>query len=79
VVSTNGHALDSKQVHKQLHDDSDSFSGISQNADIDIIGHSDPDAEVSGPDLSDGGNSYDGQAYVDGGDSDEHSNEDWAL
>jgi hypothetical protein len=29
--------------------------------------------------LSDGGNSYDGQAYVDGGDSDEHSNEDWAL
>jgi hypothetical protein len=61
VASTSGRALDSKQIREQLHDDSDSFSEISQDSDIDIIAHSDPDAKINEPDLSDsGGNSDDG-------------------
>jgi hypothetical protein len=59
---------------------------ISQDADIDIVEHSDPDAKINKPDLSDsGGNSDDGQAVANvggggGGDDDEDDdNEDWAL
>jgi hypothetical protein len=80
--------LNNKQICEQLHDDSDSFSEISQDADIDIIEHSYPDAEISRLDLSDsGGNSDDGQAGENvggygggGGDNDEDDdNEGWAL
>jgi hypothetical protein len=62
--------LDSKQIHEQLHDDSDSFSEFSQNSDIDIFDHIDPDDKISGPHLSDScGNSDDSQASANvGGD-----------
>jgi hypothetical protein len=53
-----------KQICEQLHDDSGSgsFSEICQDADVDITQHSDPDAEINKPDLSDsGGNSDDSQ------------------
>jgi hypothetical protein len=53
MASSSGHALDSKQIHEQLHDDSDSFSEFSQNSDIDTFEHTDTDAKKSGPDLSD--------------------------
>jgi hypothetical protein len=63
MVSTSGHALDSKEIREQLHDDLDSFSEISQNSDIDVIEHSDPDAKINKPDLSgSGGYSDNGQA-----------------
>jgi hypothetical protein len=74
-----------------LHDDSDSFSEISQDSDIYIIEHSDPHTEINEPDLSDsGGNSDDAQACTnvvdDGGggggddnDEDDDTNDDWAL
>jgi hypothetical protein len=45
--------LDSKQIHEQLHDDSVSFSEFSQDSDIDILDHIDPEAKICGPDLSD--------------------------
>jgi hypothetical protein len=35
MVSTSGRALNSKQIREQLHDDSDSFSEISQDSGID--------------------------------------------
>jgi hypothetical protein len=95
MASTNGHVLDSKQIHEQLHDDSDSFSEISQDSDIDIIVHSDHDAEINDPDLSDsGGSSDDGKASTNvddddedgdggggGGDDndDDDTNDDWAV
>jgi hypothetical protein len=60
--------LDSKEIREQPHDDSDSFSEISQDSDTDINEASDPDAEINRPDLSDsGGNSDDGQADENGG------------
>jgi hypothetical protein len=63
VASTSGHALDSKQILKRLHNDLDSFSKISQVADVDITEHSDPVVKVSGPDFRDSnGNSDDSQA-----------------
>lgn len=43
MTSTSWHALDSKQIHEELHDDSDSFSDISEDSDISIIEYSDPD------------------------------------
>jgi hypothetical protein len=69
-----------------LHDDLDSFHEICQDSDVDIIEHSDPDAKINEPDLSDsGGNSDDGQASTnvfdddgDGGD-DNVEDDDWAL
>jgi hypothetical protein len=92
MASTSGRALDSKQIREQLHVDSDSFSEISQDSDIDIIEHSDPDAEINETDLSEsGGNSDDGQAStnvvdddddgVGGDDNDENddTNDDLAL
>jgi hypothetical protein len=82
MASSSGHALDSKQIHEKLRNDSDSFSEFSQDSDIDIIDHVDPDAEISGPDLSDSGsNSDDGEASANvGSDNDEDGdNEDWAL
>jgi hypothetical protein len=36
MASISRHALDSKQIHDQLHDNLDSFNEISQDADIDI-------------------------------------------
>jgi hypothetical protein len=51
--TSRGHVLDSKQIHEQFHDDSDSFSEFSQDSDVDIFDHIDPDAKMSGPDLSD--------------------------
>lgn len=53
MVSTSGCALASKQIH----DNVESFTEISQDADIDITEHSDPDAEINKPDLSDSSNS----------------------
>jgi hypothetical protein len=50
VESSSGHALDSKQIHEQLHVDSDSFSEFSQDSDIDMFDCIDPDAKISGPD-----------------------------
>jgi hypothetical protein len=47
--------LHGKQIRQQLDDDSSSFSGISQDADIDIIERSDPDAKINRADLSDNG------------------------
>jgi hypothetical protein len=59
-VSSNVHALDSKQIHEQLHDDSNSFTEFSQDSDIDIFDHVDPDAVICGPDLSEScSNSHD--------------------
>jgi hypothetical protein len=53
MASSSGHMLDSKQIHEQLHDDSDSSSEFRQDSDIDIFDRIDPDAEIYGPDLSD--------------------------
>jgi hypothetical protein len=53
VASSSGRALDNKQIREQLHDDSDSFSEFSQESDICMFDHIDPDAEISGPDLRD--------------------------
>jgi hypothetical protein len=36
------------QIREQLHDDSDSLSEFSQDSDIDITEHTDPDAKISG-------------------------------
>lgn len=44
-MSTSECSLDGKQIHEQLHNDSDSFSEISQDSDIGII------AEISKPDF----------------------------
>jgi hypothetical protein len=89
MVSTSGHALGSKQIREQLHDDSDSFSEISQDSDIDITAHSNPDDEINETDMSDsGGNSDDGQASInvdddDGGGGDDNDEDDtiddWAF
>jgi hypothetical protein len=89
MASTSGCVLDSKQIHESLHDDSDSFSEISQDSDIDKIAHSEPDAKINEPDLSDsGGNSDYGQASTNvddddgsgGDDNDEDdTNDDWAV
>jgi hypothetical protein len=86
------HALSSKHICEHLHDDSDSFSDISQDSDTDITEHNDPDAETNRCDLSDSsGNSDDGQVcenagdYDDGGggrggdDNNDDDNEDFAL
>jgi hypothetical protein len=60
MVSTSGHALGSKQIA------SNSSSEITQDSDIDIIEHSDPDAKINRLDLGDnGGNSDDSQASAD--------------
>jgi hypothetical protein len=45
--------LDSKQLQEQQHVDSDSFSEFSQDSDIDMFDCINPDAKISGPDLSD--------------------------
>jgi hypothetical protein len=68
---------------EQLCENSDSFSGISQDADVNTAERSHLTLKLSGPDLSDtGSNSNDGQAGANvsnddcgGGDD----NEDWAL
>jgi hypothetical protein len=57
-VSTSGCALASKQIHDNL----DSFTEISQDAHIDIIEHNDPDAKINKPDMSDSSNSDDSWA-----------------
>jgi hypothetical protein len=51
MASTSGCALDSKQIREEMHDDSDSFSEISQDSENDINVHTDPDAEINEPDL----------------------------
>jgi hypothetical protein len=61
MASSSKHALDSKQIHEQLRDDSYPFSKFSHDSDIEIFDHIDTDAEISGPDLSDGCNSDDDQ------------------
>jgi hypothetical protein len=81
--------LDSKQIHEQLHDDSDSFTEFSQDSDIDIFDHINPVAEICGPDLSESCSiSDDCQASANvgrrGGCSAGHNNEDgdsedWVL
>jgi hypothetical protein len=55
MMSSSGHALDSKQIHEQLHDDLDSSSEFIQDSDIDtcIFNCIDTDAKICGPDLSD--------------------------
>jgi hypothetical protein len=42
MVPTSRHALGSTQIHEQLCDNSDSFSGISLDSDVNIIEHSHP-------------------------------------
>jgi hypothetical protein len=37
MVSSSEHALDSKHIHKQLHDDLDSYYEFSKDSDIDIF------------------------------------------
>jgi hypothetical protein len=71
MAFSGGHALDSKQILEQLHDDSDSITELGQDLDIDIFDRIDPDAEISGPGLSDSCNSDDDQvnANVGGGNS----------
>jgi hypothetical protein len=91
MASSSGRALDSKQIHEQLHD-SDSFIEFIQDSDTDIFDRIYPGAEISGPDLGDSfSNSDDGQVSGNvGGDvgvndsgsgyNDEaHDNEDWVL
>jgi hypothetical protein len=57
--------LGSQQICKQLHGDLASFSEMSQDADIDVIEHSDPDTKINSPNLSgSGGFSDDSQAGV---------------
>jgi hypothetical protein len=69
MASTSGYALDSKQICEKFHDDMDSFSETSQDSDIDVTEHNDPDAKINGPDLSGSdGNSDDDQASGSGGD-----------
>jgi hypothetical protein len=53
MMSSSGRALDSKQIHEQLHDDLDSSSEFSQDSDIDIFNRIEIDAKICGPDLSD--------------------------
>jgi hypothetical protein len=93
MESSIGHALDSKQIHEQLHNDLDSFGDLSQDSDIDIFDRIDPDFEISRPDLSDScSNSHDSQVGAnvggddggnDGGcgdyDDEDDDNEEWAL
>jgi hypothetical protein len=66
MASSCGRALDSKQIHEQLHDDSDPFSESSQDSNIDIFDRIDPDG-VSG---CGGGGGYNDE---------DHDNEDWDL
>jgi hypothetical protein len=90
MASTSGRALGRKQIREQQHDDLDSFSEISQVADIDIIEHRYPDNKINRPDLNDScSNSDDGQVGAnvssdddgggDGDDSDKDDDEDWTL
>jgi hypothetical protein len=77
MASTSGHALGSRETCKQLHDDSNSSSEITQDSDIDITEHSDHDAKINKPDLGDsGGNSDDSQVSAVVSNDD---NENWAL
>lgn len=83
-MSTSRRALDSKQICEQLHDVLDSFCEISQNSDIDLIVHSDPDAKINEPDLNNSdGNSDDCQASTTvggvGGNDEDNGNDDWAV
>jgi hypothetical protein len=47
MASSSGRALNSKQIHEQLHDDSDPFSEFSLDSNVDIFDRIDPDG-VSG-------------------------------
>jgi hypothetical protein len=83
MASSSGHALDSKQIHEQLHD-SDSSSEFSQDSDIDIFDLTDPDAETRGADLRDSCSNSDANVGGGGGCSggykdEDDDNEDWAL
>jgi hypothetical protein len=53
IESSLAYALDTKEIHKQLHDDSEIFSQLSQDSDINIFNHTDHDAKISWPGLSD--------------------------
>jgi hypothetical protein len=68
--SSSGHALDSKQIHEQLHDDLDYFCEFIQDSDIDIFDYIDLDAEITGCDLSDSCSNYDGQVSANVGGED---------
>jgi hypothetical protein len=59
MTSFSGRVLANKQIHEHLHDDSDSFSEYSQDSDIDIFDHIEPDAKICGLDLSDSCSNYD--------------------
>lgn len=77
MACTSGHALGSKQICEQRYNGSNSSSEITQDSDIDIIEHSDPDAKIKRLNFGDsGGNSDDSQASADV--SNDH-NENWAL
>jgi hypothetical protein len=69
-----GVSWDSKQIHEQLRDDSDSFSEFNQDSGIDTFYGIDPDAEICGPDWDEScGNSGDCQASVNvNGDNDDN-------
>jgi hypothetical protein len=80
MASSRGRELDSKQIHEQLHDDSDYSCEFIQDLDIDVF-------ERIGPDLNDSCcNSDHGQVsgnaggdYVGGGGyNDKDDNKDWA-
>jgi hypothetical protein len=81
--------MDSKQIHEQLHDYSDSFSKFSQDSDVGVFDHTGPDAKTRGTDFSDScSNSDYGQAsaIIGGGGSscrgggyNDDNNKDWAL
>jgi hypothetical protein len=50
MASSSGRALDSKQIHEQMHDDSDSFSEFCQDSGTDIFDRIYTDVEMCGPD-----------------------------
>jgi hypothetical protein len=92
VASSSEYALDCKEIHEELHGDSDYFSELSQDSDIYLFDCIDLDAEISEPDLSDScSNCNDGQVSEnvggkDGGNDggsgyndESDDNEDWAL
>jgi hypothetical protein len=79
VASPSGQALDSKQIHEQLHVDSDFFSEFSQDSDIDMFDCIDPDAKISGPVLSDSCSNSDDCCGGGGYNDERDDNEDWAL
>lgn len=79
MASYSGCALDSKQIHGQLYDDSDSFSEFSHHSDIDMLDHTDPDLSDSYSNFDDGQASRNVSGDNSGNGGGYNDNEDWAL